>query len=219
MWYERLMSALTQVTEHNFEAEVLRSNVPVLLEFGAEWCGPCRTVAPELEALQAELQGKAKIATVDIDRAPILAKEFGVQSVPAFVVIHQGRPVGGRVGAMNRKQLRQLLEPVLPRAVGAFKPEEVKQLIKVDKITLVDVREAPVFERSHIEGAVNFPLAEIEARLAELHMLPKAPVLYCRTGKDSAELSNKLAAQGLPLNYLEGGVLNWEAAGNELYRP
>lgn len=213
------MSALTQITEHNFETEVLRSNVPVLLEFGAEWCGPCKTVAPELEALQAELQGKAKIATVDIDRAPVLAKEFGVQSVPAFVVIHQGRPVGGRVGAMNRKQLRQLLEPVLPRAAGAFKPEEVKQLLKLEKITLVDVREAPVYTRSHIEGAVNFPLAEIETRLAEIHMLPKAPVLYCRTGKESAELSNKLAAQGLPLNYLEGGVLNWEAAGNELYRP
>lgn len=213
------MSALTQITEHNFEAEILRSNVPVLLEFGAEWCGPCKTVAPELEALQAELQGQAKIATVDIDKAPILAQEFGVQSVPAFVVIHQGRPVGGRVGAMNRKQLRQLLEPVLPRAAGALKPEEVQQLLKLEKITLVDVREAPVYARSHIEGAVNFPLAEIETRLAELHMLPKPPVLYCRTGKDSAEISGKLAAQGLPLNYLEGGVLNWEASGNELYRP
>jgi thioredoxin len=213
------MSALTQITEHNFEAEVLRSNVPVLLEFGAEWCGPCKTVAPELEALQAELQGSAKIATVDIDKAPLLAKEFGVQSVPAFVVIHQGRPVGGRVGAMNRKQLRQLIEPVLPRAAGSFKPDEIKQLLKVDKITLVDVREPAVYARSHIEGAVNFPLAEIETRLAELHMLPKAAVLYCRTGKESAELSNKYAAQGLPLNYIEGGVLNWEASGNELYRP
>jgi thioredoxin len=216
---ELSMSALTQVTEHNFEAEVLRSNVPVLLEFGAEWCGPCRTMAPELEALQAELQGKAKIATVDIDRAPALAKEFGVQSVPAFVVIHQGRPVGGRVGAMTRAQLRQLIEPVLPRAAGSFKPDEIKQLLKLEKITLVDVREAPVYGRSHIEGAVNFPLAEIETRLSELQMLPKAPVLYCRTGKDSAELSNRYAAQGLPLNYIEGGVLNWEASGNELFRP
>src|SRR5690606_37654001 len=153
------------------------------------------------------------------DKAPLLAKEFGVQSVPAFVVIHQGRPVGGRVGAMNRKQLRQLIEPVLPRAAGSFKPDEIKQLLKVDKITLVDVREPAVYARSHIEGAVNFPLAEIETRLAELHMLPKAAVLYCRTGKESAELSNKYAAQGLPLNYIEGGVLNWEASGNELYRP
>jgi thioredoxin len=213
------MSGLTQITEHNFEAEILRSNIPVLLEFGAEWCGPCRTMAPELEALQAELQGKAKIATVDIDRAPVLAKEFGVQSVPAFVVIHQGRPMGGRVGAMNRKQLRQLLEPVLPRAAGTLKPEEIKQLLKLEKITLVDVRDAVVYARSHIEGAVNIPLTELESRIAELLMFPKPAVLYCRTGKECAELSEKMAAQGIPTNYLEGGVLNWEASGNEMYRP
>lgn len=213
------MAKLLQVTEHNFENEVLRSELPVLLEFGAEWCGPCKTVAPELEALQQELQGKAKIAIVDIDRAPVLAQEFGVQSVPAFVVIHQGRPVGGRVGAMNRKQLRQLLEPVLPRAAGALKPEEAKQLASAGRIVLVDTREAIVYNRAHIEGAVNFPLAELETRLAELHMLPAPGVLYCRTGKESAEACAKLSEQGVPVAYLEGGVLNWEASGFELIRP
>lgn len=213
------MAKLLQVTEHNFENEVLRSELPVLLEFGAEWCGPCKTVAPELEALQQELQGKAKIVTVDIDRAPMLAQEFGVQSVPAFVVIHQGRPIGGRVGAMNRKQLRQLLEPVLPRAAGALKPEEAKQLATAGRIVMVDTREAAVYNRAHIEGAVNFPLAEIETRLAELHMLPAPAVLYCRTGKESAETCAKLSEQGVPVAYLEGGVLNWEASGFELVRP
>jgi thioredoxin len=213
------MAKLLQVTEQNFENEVLRSELPVLLEFGAEWCGPCKTVAPELEALQQELQGKAKIVTVDIDRAPVLAQEFGVQSVPAFVVIHQGRPIGGRVGAMNRKQLRQLLEPVLPRAAGALKPEEAKQLAAAGRIVLVDTREPVVYNRAHIEGAVNFPLAEIETRLAELHMLPGPAVLYCRTGKESAETCAKLSEQGVPVAYLEGGVLNWEASGFELVRP
>ncbi len=213
------MSKLLQVNEQNFEHEVLRSELPVLLEFGAEWCGPCKTVAPELEALQQELQGKLKVVTVDIDKAPVLAQEFGVQSVPAFVVIAQGRPMGGRVGAMNRKQLRQLVEPVLPRAAGALKPEEAKQLATQGKVVLVDVREAPVYGRAHIEGAVNIPLAELETRLAELAMLQGPPILYCRTGKDAAEAAAKLAAHGLPAGFVEGGVLNWEAAGFELIRP
>ncbi len=213
------MSALLQVTEQNFEVEVLQAEVPVLIEFGAEWCGPCRTVAPELQALQAELQGKAKIVAVDIDRAPLLAQEFGVQSVPAFVVFHQGRPVGGRVGAMNRKQLRQLLEPVLPRAAGALKPEEAKQLVTHGRITLVDIREPAVYNRAHIDGAQNFPAEEIETRLAELHMLPSPATLYCRTGLQSAELAAKLASQGVPVAYIEGGVLNWESSGFELVRP
>lgn len=213
------MSKLVQITEHNFEQEVLRSELPVLLEFGAEWCGPCKTVAPELEALSQELQGKLKVATVDIDKAPVLAQEFGVQSVPAFVVIHQGRPMGGRVGAMNRKQLRQLVEPVLPRAAGSLKPEEAKQLAEAGKVVLVDIREAAVYGRAHIDGAINIPLAELETRLAELAMLQGPPILYCRTGKDSSEASTKLAGHGLPVGYIEGGVLNWEASGFELIRP
>ncbi len=213
------MAALTQITEHNFEAEILRSELPVLIEFGAEWCGPCKTVAPELEALSHELDGKAKIVTVDIDKSPLLAREFGVQSVPSFVVFHQGRPVGGKVGAMNRKQLREMLEPVLPRAAGALKPEEVAKLLQMGKISLVDTRDASVYARAHISGATNMPLDEIESRLAELHMLPNQPVLYCRTGEQTKDLASRLAESGVPVAFMEGGVLNWEATGFELERP
>lgn len=213
------MAALTQVTEQNFELEILRSELPVLIEFGAEWCGPCKTVAPELQALAAELQGKARIVTIDIDKSPMLAQQFRVQSVPSFVVFAQGRPVGGRVGAMNRKQLRAMLEPFLPRQAGAIKPQEAVQLQKQGRITLVDTRDADVYRHKHIEGAQSFPLAEIESRLAELHMLEAPPVLYCRTGEQTKELAAKLAAEGTPVAFLEGGVLNWEASGFELIRP
>jgi thioredoxin len=210
---------LTPVTEQNFEREVLMSELPVLLEFGATWCGPCKVVAPELEALAAELDGKAKIVSVDIDRSPLLARELGVQSVPTFVVFHQGRPVGGRVGALRKPQLREMLEPVLPRAAGALKPQEVFALVKQDRVSLVDTREAPVFNRSRIGGAVNIPIEEIENRLAELHMLPSPPVLYCRAGDKTKDLAAKLAEQGMPVAFLEGGVLGWEAAGFGLDRP
>jgi thioredoxin len=177
------------VTEKNFEQEVLLSEEPVLVEFSAEWCGPCKTMAPDLMALANELKGKAKIVAIDIDRSPLIARQMGVQSVPTFVVFHQGRPVGGKVGALPRRELRDLLEPFLPRAEGALKAEELAQLLKAGRVVAVDTREAAVFARAHLPGAVNMPAAEIETRLAELHMLP------------------------------EGGVLGWEAAGFRLERP
>lgn len=211
--------ALPTVTEQTFEREVMTSELPVLVEFGAEWCGPCKVVQPELEALSKELNGKAKIVTVDIDKSPLLARELGVQSVPTFVVFHQGRPVGGRVGALKRPQLREMLDPFLPRQAGALKPEEVAKLLQQRRVVLVDTRDAPVFARAHLPGAVNMPMAEIETRLAELHMLPGVPVVYCRSGEQTKDLAAKLAEQGMPVAFLEGGVLGWEAAGFDLERP
>jgi len=211
--------AVPTVTEQTFEAEVLRSELPVLVEFGAEWCGPCKTVAPELTALAAELQGKAKVVSVDIDQSALLAQQLGVQSVPTFVVFHQGRPVNGKVGAMRKAALRDLLEPVLPRPAGALKPEEVAVLLRDGQVSLVDTRESVVYARAHLPGAVNIPLAEIESRLADLHMLPAPPVIYCRGGGETKEYAEKLAAEGVPISFLEGGVLGWEAAGFEVERP
>jgi thioredoxin 1/putative thioredoxin len=211
--------ALQTVTEQNFESEVLRSELPVLVEFGAEWCGPCKVVAPELEALAIELKDKAKLVTVDIDRSQLLARELRIQSVPTFIVFHQGQPVGGKAGAMKRAQLREMIDPFLPRAAGALKPEEVAALVVQGRISLVDTREPMVYGRAHIEGATNMPSEEIETRLAELHMLPGAPVLYCRSGDITKDLAAKLAESGVPVSFLEGGVLGWEAAGFTLYRP
>jgi thioredoxin len=213
------MSLLPVVTERNFEQEVLMSELPVLLEFTAEWCGPCKTVAPELQALARELEGKAKVVTLDIDKSPMIPRQMGVQSVPTFVVFQGGRPVGGKVGALRKAELRGLLEPFLPRAEGAIRPEELAMLLKEGRVSLVDTREAAVFKRAHLPSAVSLPLEEIETRLAELHMLPATPVLYCRAGDKTKEMAAKLAEQGMPVAFLEGGVLGWEAAGLKLERP
>jgi thioredoxin 1/putative thioredoxin len=70
-----------------------------------------------------------------------------------------------------------------------------------------------------LPGAVNIPLAELESRLADLHMLPAPPVIYCRGGAETKDYAEKLAAQGIPVSFLEGGVLDWEAAGFEVERP
>lgn len=213
------MSSVAQVSEQTFEQEVLSSPLPVLVEFGAEWCGPCKTVAPELEALSRELAGKAKIVTVDVDKSPRLAQAMRVQSVPMFVVFNGGRPVDAGQGAMGKAQLKGLLEPFLPRAAGAITPVEAAELLKNGQITPVDTRAAEVFARAHIQGAINLPLETILDRVAELLMLSTPALLYCRTGKETQETAAKLAAQGAPVAFLEGGVLGWEAEGFRLSRP
>lgn len=213
------MSQLPVVNERNFEQEVLMSELPVLLEFSAEWCGPCKQVAPELMALSRELEGKAKVVTLDIDKSPMIPRQMGVQSVPTFVVFQGGRPVGGKVGMLRKAELRGLLEPFLPRQEGAIRPEELALLLKEGRVSLVDTREAAVFRRAHLPGAVSLPFEEIETRLAELHMLPATPVLYCRSGDRTKDLAVKLAEQGMPIAFLEGGVLAWEASGLKLERP
>jgi thioredoxin 1/putative thioredoxin len=112
-----------------------------------------------------------------------------------------------------------MLDPVLPRAAGALKPQEVDQLLRQRRISLVDTREAAVYRRAHLPGAINMPFDEIESRLAELHMLPAPPVVYCRSGDKTKDLAAKLEKQGVPVAFLEGGVLGWEAVGLELERP
>ncbi|HEY5956035.1 MAG TPA: rhodanese-like domain-containing protein, partial [Polyangiaceae bacterium] len=147
------------------------------------------------------------------------ARELGIQSVPTFVVFHQGRPVGAKTGALKKAQLRQMVEPLLPRAAGALKPEEAAALLAKKQITFVDTREPEVWRRVRLPGAKNMPLAEVEQRLAELHMMPQSPVLYCRSGDQTKDLAARLAQAGVPVPFLEGGMLAWEAASLPIERP
>lgn len=213
------MAGVQEVNEQTFEHEVMTAEVPVLVEFGATWCGPCKTVEPELKALELELQGKAKVVSVDIDKSPMLAQAMGVRSVPTFVVFHAGRPVDGRQGAIRKAEMLAMLERYLPRAQGALQPKEVDQLLTQKRIVMVDVRQPEVYSRSRIRGAINLPADQIEERLADLLTLPVPGVLYCRSGLESKELAEKLAQSGAPVAYLEGGVLGWETAGFRLERP
>lgn len=214
-----MTDSIPLVGEHNFEQEVLTSELPVMVDFMAAWCGPCKTMAPEFEALARELSGKAKFVKVDIDRARSLAAQLRIQSVPTTMVFLGGRLVNGKVGAMRRAQLRQLIEPFLPRTEGAVMPAEAAELLRQGQIVLVDTREAAVFNRSHLPGAVNMPLEDLKNRLAELHMLPGAPVVYCRAGDKAKTLSEELAQDGVGVAFLEGGVLGWEAEGLPMERP
>ncbi|MDI1477742.1 thioredoxin [Polyangium sp. y55x31] len=207
------------ISEQDFEREVLRSELPVLIDFYADWCGPCKTVAPEVEALSRELEGKAKFVKVNIDQSKRLAAAMRVQAVPTFMVFFRGRPVAGEQGAVRKARLRELLDPFLPRAEGAIRAVELAQLLKQGQVVAVDTREAQAFNRAHIPGAVHIPLEEIETRLAELHMLPGEPVLYCRAGDKTKGLAETLAKSDVPIAFLENGFLGWEAEGLPIERP
>ena len=198
------------VGEAEFEAEVLTSELPVLVDFFGDWCEPCKQMDPEIQALSQELEGKAKVVKVDIDRSQRIAEMLQIKSVPTYIVFHQGRPVAAEQGVVPRARLKALLEPFFPRAAGAVKPPELAQLIKEGRVKAVDTRDAGSYGRAHIPGAVNMPLEEIESRLAELHMVG-TPVLYCRSGDAAKELSEKLAGEEVGVPYLEGGFLSWEA--------
>src|ERR1700734_378334 len=115
-------TGIPTLTERDFEAAVLRSQLPVLIEFTADWCAPCKKIAPEVEAFAEEMRGKANVVKVDIDRSPALARELRVKSVPTFMVFAEQRITDVAVGAISKKKMREMVEPFLPRADGALKP-------------------------------------------------------------------------------------------------
>jgi thioredoxin 1 len=102
------MSALT-ITKNNFEAEVTNSPVPVLLDFWAGWCGPCRMIAPVVESIGQELQGKVKVGKVNVDEQPELAARFGVMSIPTLVAIKDGKVSGTKVGVRPKEDILSML--------------------------------------------------------------------------------------------------------------
>ena len=99
-----------KVTKDNFKAEVLESNIPVLLDFWATWCGPCQMLAPELEVVAKELEGKVKVGKVNVDEQPELAREFNVMSIPTLIVYKDGKSVNRVMGARDKDGILDLLE-------------------------------------------------------------------------------------------------------------
>ena len=96
--------------ENTFEEEVIRSDIPVMIDFYAEWCGPCRMMSPVVEKFAKEYEGRIKIGKVNVDEQTALAMKFGIQSIPSFVFIKDGKVVNTVTGAMPGVVLNRYLE-------------------------------------------------------------------------------------------------------------
>ncbi|MBX7054137.1 MAG: thioredoxin [Pyrinomonadaceae bacterium] len=102
-----------QITDSNFEADVLRSDKPVLVDFWAEWCGPCRVIAPSVEAVAEEYAGKADVFKMNVDENQMVPNQFGIRGIPTLIVFKGGQEQERIVGAVNREAISRVVDKYL----------------------------------------------------------------------------------------------------------
>jgi thioredoxin 1 len=104
---------IKHVSDASFEADVLKSDVPVLVDYWAEWCGPCKMIAPILEDASKEYQGRVIIAKVNVDENPGTASKFGIRGIPTLMLFKDGKAAATKVGALSKSQLSSFLDESL----------------------------------------------------------------------------------------------------------
>jgi thioredoxin 1 len=112
------MANMVEVGKDNFEEKVLKSELPVVADFSAEWCMPCRKLAPILEELAGDYAGRAVIAHIDVDRESSLARQYQVMSVPTLLFFKNGKIVSSSIGLVSKRNLAEALDEVIGSAKG-----------------------------------------------------------------------------------------------------
>jgi thioredoxin 1 len=105
-----MTDTIVHVTDGSFEADVLQSDIPALVDFWAEWCGPCKMIAPILDEIAMEYAGKIKICKVDVDSNPETAAKFNVRGIPTLLILKNGVVEATKVGALSKGQLTEFIE-------------------------------------------------------------------------------------------------------------
>ena len=104
---------ITHVSEATFEQEVIAAELPVLVDFWAEWCGPCKMIAPILDDIAGEYAGRLKVCKVDVDANPAVPEKFGIRGIPTLIIFKDGNAVETKVGALSKAQLSQFIDSCL----------------------------------------------------------------------------------------------------------
>lgn len=104
------MAKSVELTDSNFEDEVIKSDSPVLVDFWAEWCGPCRVIGPVVEELAGEYEGKVKVGKVDVDSNPEVSIKYGIRSIPALLIFKNGEVVDQIIGSVPKSHLSKQLD-------------------------------------------------------------------------------------------------------------
>ncbi|MBX7044183.1 MAG: thioredoxin [Ignavibacteria bacterium] len=107
-----------EITDANFESEVINSDVPVLIDFWAVWCGPCKLIAPAVEEVAEEFKGKVKVGKLDVDNNPAVATKYGIRSIPTLLLFKGGKIVDQIVGAVPKSAITQKLNTHLEQTVS-----------------------------------------------------------------------------------------------------
>ena len=111
------MPELVHLTDQNFDAEVLKSSEPVLVDFWAEWCAPCRMVAPVIEQINAEYEGAIKVGKLDVDASPVISAQLGVMSIPTIILFKGGVAIQRMVGFQPKPSLKGKIDSALAATV------------------------------------------------------------------------------------------------------
>ena len=101
---------IVEITQQNFESEVTASDVPVMVDFWASWCGPCRMLSPVVDELSEQYEGKVKFGKINVDEQPRLAMNYSVESIPTLLLFKDGRPVDKSVGVVPKSHIEQMLD-------------------------------------------------------------------------------------------------------------
>jgi thioredoxin 1 len=110
---ENSKSLEVEINGNNFKQEVLESSIPVLVDFWAPWCMPCRMLEPIIEKLAEENQGKLKVCRLNTDENQYIAAQYSIQGIPTLIVFKEGKEVGRNVGVMSKEKLQEKLDPIL----------------------------------------------------------------------------------------------------------
>jgi len=107
------MSNIVHLSDDTFQKEVIESSIPVLVDYWAEWCGPCKMIAPILDDLVSEYDGKLKIAKLNIDQNPQTPTKFGIRGIPTLMIFKDGNPEATKVGALSKSQLTAFIDSTI----------------------------------------------------------------------------------------------------------